>query len=125
MRLYIVDDAFVMRAAIGHVAIALGHTIVGEAASLEDALVQVPDIAIDAILVDGRLPPGSPTFVVAAIRGAAPDTAVVIIAALDETTLVAHARAAGASGAVLRPVTRSGLETALASVRIDSAAEST
>jgi DNA-binding NarL/FixJ family response regulator len=134
MRLYVVDDAAVMRAAIGHVASSLGHAVVGEAASLEDALVGLGAIAVDAVLVDGRLPAGGreairstegedPSLIsaVQVLRRAAPGAGIVVIAALDETTLVARACAAGAAGALLRPVSRSGLAAALAAVRGDSA----
>lgn len=118
MRLYVVDDAAVMRAAIGHVARALGHAVVGEAASLENALAGLAEIAVDVVLVDGRLPGQDlpPTSVVRALADAAPNATIIVIAALDETELVARARAAGAAGALLRPVSRSGLAAALAVV---------
>ena len=134
MRLYVVDDAAVMRAAIGMVADALGHVVVGEAASLEDALAGLAEIAVDAVLVDGRLSADvreaprraegddlSVTSVVRTIRHAAPGAAIILIAALDEMPLVARARAAGAVGALLRPVSRSGLAVALALIPDDSA----
>ncbi len=132
MRLYIVDDAAVMRAAIGHVASSLGHAVVGEAASLEDALVGLAEIAVDVVVVDGRLPTGGREAIrqvegenslISGLRvlcRAAPAARIIVIAALDETTLVARARAAGAAGALLRPVSRSGLAAALAVVRGDS-----
>jgi len=112
MRLYIVDDAAVMRAAIGHVASSLGHAVVGEAASLEDALVGV---AIRRVEGENSLISG-----LQVLCRAAPDARIIVIAALDETTLVARACAAGAAGALLRPVSRSGLSAALAVVRGDS-----
>ena len=121
MRLYVVDDAAVMRAAIGHAARALGHAIVGEAASLQDALAGLAAIVVDAVLVDGRLPGAQPEAVVRALRFAVPDAAIIVIAALDETPLVSRARAAGATGALLRPVSRSGLAIALALTPGDSA----
>ena len=133
MRLYVVDDAAVMRAAIGKVADALGHVVVGEAASLENALAGLAEIAVDAVLVDGRLAADGcaaarrtegddapVTSVVRTIGLAAPGAAIILIAALDETPLVARARAAGAVGALLRPVSRSGLAATLACIPDDS-----
>ena len=127
MRLYIVDDAAVMRAAIGHVARALGHVVVGEAAALEDAVAALAGIAVDAVLVDGRLPGEELGAIpaIAPIRRAVPDAAIIVIAALDEATLVMRARAAGATAALLRPVSRSALAAALAVQPGDSTSVST
>ena len=121
MRLFVVDDAAVMRDVVRRVARDLGHDVVGDAPTLELALVALAgrgDDAPAAILVDGRIAGGPETIaaVVRALRAASPASAVVAIAALEERETVRAARTAGASGAVLRPVTHTALAAALAGI---------
>ncbi len=120
MRLVVIDDAEVLRSVVELVSRDLGHEVVARAETLSDALAALAalataGIAVDAILLDGRLPgPGTIAEVVAALVAAATAVPILTIAALDERETLRAACAAGATGGVLRPLSHAGLATALA-----------
>ena len=116
MRILVVDDAAVLRAIVVRIADGLGHAIVGEAATLDDARALASETMPDVILVDGRLA-REVGQVVRALQAPVPDAAIFVIASLDETALVKLAVAAGARGAILRPVVASQMRDALEAVR--------
>jgi DNA-binding NarL/FixJ family response regulator len=113
MRVLLVDDAAVSRAAFVRIARAAGFDVVAEAASVDEALALAADVRPDAVVVDGRLVPDLPSAFVAPLRERDPSVAVFVVAALEETALVRAAIDAGAAGALLRPVLASQLARAL------------
>lgn len=90
-----------------------GADVVGEAATLEDACVLATQVAPDVIIVDGRLSDDI-RATLHALAGAAPSAALLVIASLEETGVVRTALAAGARGAIARPVIASQVRAALA-----------
>jgi two-component system nitrate/nitrite response regulator NarL len=114
MRLLVVDDAAVSRAAFARIARAAGFDVVGEAAGIAEGLALAANVRPDAVVVDGRLVPDLPSVFVAPLRERHPSVAVYIVAALDERALVRAAIGAGATGALLRPVLASQLARILA-----------
>jgi DNA-binding NarL/FixJ family response regulator len=113
MRVLVVDDAAVARAAFARIARAAGIDVVAEASSVAEGLALAADVRPDAVVVDGRLVPDLASAFVAPLRERHPSVAVFIVAALDETPLVRAAVAAGASGALLRPILASQLVRSL------------
>jgi DNA-binding NarL/FixJ family response regulator len=109
MRVLVVDDAAVSRAAFVRIARAAGVDVVAEAAGVAEGLALAAAVRPDAVVVDGRLVPELPSAFVAPLRERDPSVAVYIVAALEETALVRAAIDAGASGALLRPVLASQL----------------
>jgi len=117
VRLLVLDDAAVLRTLVARLAEDLGHDVVGSVATVPEALDLLPALRPDAALVDGRIPQaGDIAGVVRRLRAVAPELAICLIAALDEGETVVRAREAGAAGALLRPVTRTGLAAALAAL---------
>jgi DNA-binding NarL/FixJ family response regulator len=107
MRILIADDAAVIRAALARMAAAAGHEIVGEARDAEETLALARAAEPEAVVVDGRLPPGGAAgsaTLIACLRDLLPSARLIVIAALDETAIVRAAYAAGAAGALLRPI---------------------
>jgi DNA-binding NarL/FixJ family response regulator len=109
----IVDDAAIESALLARMLASLGHEVVGEAslaaAALDLAVRRGPDLAI----VDGRFPPLGGLAMLEALRRQAPAVRVAVIASLAEIELVRAAVAAGASGALRRPLLRSAVAAAL------------
>ncbi|GAC1443821.1 MAG: hypothetical protein NVS2B8_05400 [Vulcanimicrobiaceae bacterium] len=118
MRLFVVDDADVMRAHIAIVASDLGHELAGVAASLDLARARLAVLPMpDAILIDGRLVPSDRLGdAVRALARDAPEAAIVTLAALDERDVIRIARDAGACGELLRPVTHRGMTASLSAL---------
>ncbi len=121
MRLLVIDDAPVSRAHFEHVAHAAGHAVVASVDRFDAAMEYAVEGDYDVAFLDGRLPgdaPGDACETLAArVRAlcvAVPERPVVVIAAIDEVDLIRAARVAGAAGALMRPVSRSGLDTLLA-----------
>jgi len=113
VRVLLIDDAAVLRAAFARIVASLGHdvTALGDPAQ---GLRRAAQERFAAIVVDGRLEGWDATEYVAAVHAAAPQAAIFIIASLDERPLVVQAAAAGATGAVLRPFRRSQIRDAFA-----------
>ncbi len=117
MRVLVVDDAPVLRAIVARGIAALGHAVVGEAATLADARTLAVAVLPDVIAVDGRLAgTGDVATLVRTLQAAAPTAAIFVIASLDEAPLVKAARAAGAHGAIKRPILASQLRDVFESV---------
>ncbi len=125
MRLLVIDDARVSRAHFAHVAHAEGHVVVASVDRFDTAIEWAAEGAYDVACLDGRLPgdahgdahTDAHAMLAARVRAlcaATPGRAVVVIAALDEVETVRVARAAGAAGGLMRPVSRSGLAAVLA-----------
>jgi two-component system chemotaxis response regulator CheY len=104
MRILIADDAAVIRAALTAMAASAGHEIVGEAGDAEETIALARAGKPDAVVVDGRLPPGGVAHLIARLHDLLPQARLIVIAALDETGIVRAAHAAGATGALLRPI---------------------
>lgn len=117
MRFLVADDAAVAREVFGHLARELGHEVAGAAIDAEATVRALRELQVDAVVLDGRLPPQGALGVIPLLRAAAPDVAILIVAALGETDLVRAAVAAGADGALRRPLTLLRLSAALESVQ--------
>jgi DNA-binding NarL/FixJ family response regulator len=113
VRVLIVNDAAVECDALTRLLGSLGHEVVARAADSGDAAVIAGRLLPDLALVDGRLPPGGCLPAIPILRAAAPAMRVAIVAAVSEIELVRAAVAAGAAGALRRPLLRSQVVPAL------------
>ncbi len=92
---------------------AAGHVVVAEAADGESAVAAAARERPEALVLDSRLPPGDAPETVVRIRAVAPEAAIYIFASLEELATVRAAVAAGAAGAIVRPLRPSGVADAL------------
>lgn len=103
IRVVVVDDHELVRNGLRMV---LGREadleVVGEAAGVADAVRRVGYDQPDVVTMDIDLPDGSGIDACARIKAAHPDIAVIILTAIADTRALADARAAGASGFVLK-----------------------
>jgi DNA-binding NarL/FixJ family response regulator len=114
MRVLVVDDAAVSRAAFALVAVGAGHIVVAEAAEAGPVPALLDTHEPDALVIDGRLEGVLMPELIARVRAAHPALRIVVVAALDESALVRAALDAGASCALLRPFLPSHVAAALA-----------
>lgn len=79
---------------------ALGHDVVGLASTPGEALAEVARMQPDCCLLDLSFPEGSGVEVIPLLRAAAPDTAVIVLSAVEDPRLAQKVVALGAVGYV-------------------------
>jgi two-component system response regulator DevR len=117
VRVLLVDDHEVIRVGLRTVlAQNQGITVVGEAGTMADAILQAQKFKPDVVLMDVRLPDGSGVDACREILGALPDTRVIFLTSYADDDSVLAAVLAGAQGYVLKEIDSPGLLEAIRSV---------
>ncbi|GGP59540.1 MULTISPECIES: response regulator transcription factor [Streptomyces] len=93
-----------------------GITVVGEAATAEQALVRVPALRPDVAVLDVRLPDGDGVTVCRELRSTVPDLACLMLTSFDDEEALLDSIMAGAAGYVLKQIQGSDLVTAVRTV---------
>ncbi|MEV0693706.1 MULTISPECIES: response regulator transcription factor [unclassified Streptomyces] len=91
-------------------------TVVGEAATVEQALVRVPALRPDVAVLDVRLPDGDGVTVCRELRSKMPDLACLMLTSFDDEEALLDSIMAGASGYVLKQIQGSDLVAAVRTV---------
>ncbi|MFI0510236.1 two-component system response regulator DevR [Streptomyces canus] len=91
-------------------------TVVGEAATVEQALVRVPALRPQVAVLDVRLPDGDGVTVCRELRSQMPDLACLMLTSFDDEEALLDSIMAGASGYVLKQIQGSDLVTAVRTV---------
>ncbi|MEU7058002.1 response regulator transcription factor [Streptomyces sp. NPDC046197] len=91
-------------------------TVVGEAATAEQALVRVPALRPDVAVLDVRLPDGDGVTVCRELRSALPGLACLMLTSFDDEEALLDSIMAGASGYVLKQIRGSDLVSAVRTV---------
>ncbi|MET7380662.1 response regulator transcription factor [Streptomyces sp. NPDC005526] len=91
-------------------------TVVGEAATVEQALVRVPALRPDVAVLDVRLPDGDGVTVCRELRSRLPDLACLMLTSFDDEEALLDSIMAGASGYVLKQIQGSDLVSAVRTV---------
>jgi DNA-binding NarL/FixJ family response regulator len=113
VRVVVADDAAALRAVVSRIVRAAGGEVVAEAVDAPSLLRLLPELAADAVVIDGRLPPDGALAAIPHVRAALPQARIFVVASLGETALVRAAVAAGASGALARPLVAARIRAAL------------
>lgn len=117
IRVLLVDDHEVVRVGLKTVLTdKLGITIVGEAATMADAMDQARLLKPDVILMDVRLPDGSGIDACREILSTVPRTHVLFLTSYADDHSVLAAVLAGAQGYVLKEIDTAGLIKAIQTV---------
>ena len=114
IRVYVVDDHPMIRH--GLAAMIEGEddfTLVGEAASGDEAVLRIPGIAPDLVLMDLVMPGTDGITAIERLRPRMPDTRFVVLTSLVEPGEIKRAIKAGASGYLLKNATSQELVTVL------------
>ncbi|MEW1868584.1 response regulator transcription factor [Streptomyces caelestis] len=91
-------------------------TVVGEAATVEQALVRVPALRPDVAVLDVRLPDGDGVTVCRELRSTMPDLACLMLTSFDDEEALLDSIMAGAAGYVLKQIQGSDLVSAVRTV---------
>jgi DNA-binding NarL/FixJ family response regulator len=117
IRVFLLDDHEVVRRGVHD----LLHdepdiTVVGEAATAEQALVRVPALRPDVAVLDVRLPDGDGVTVCRELRSRLPELACLMLTSFDDEEALLDSIMAGASGYVLKQIQGSDLVSAVRTV---------
>jgi len=91
-------------------------TVIGEAATVEQALVRVPALRPQVAVLDVRLPDGDGVTVCRELRSSMPDLACLMLTSFDDEEALLDSIMAGASGYVLKQIRGSDLVSAVRTV---------
>ncbi|KOU11722.1 LuxR family transcriptional regulator [Streptomyces sp. NRRL F-4711] len=91
-------------------------TVVGEGATVEQALVRVPALRPDVAVLDVRLPDGDGVTVCRELRSLLPDLACLMLTSFDDEEALLDSIMAGAAGYVLKQIEGSDLVAAVRTV---------
>jgi len=117
LRLLVVDDHEVVRQGL----VALldrreGFEVVAQAGTMAEAIAEAARFQPDLVIMDVRLPDGSGIEACREIRGARPETRVIMLTSYPDEEAVLSAIIAGASGYLLKQIRGRDLVSALESV---------
>ncbi|MFI2645251.1 response regulator [Streptomyces sp. NPDC018610] len=90
--------------------------VIGEAGTVEQALVRVPALRPDVAVLDVRLPDGDGVTVCRELRSRLPELACLMLTSFDDEEALLDAIMAGASGYVLKQIQGSDLVSAVRTV---------
>jgi DNA-binding NarL/FixJ family response regulator len=114
IRVVIVDDHEVLRTGTRQVLETAGDiVVVGEADSAHEAVVMIGQLRPDVVLLDVRLPDRTGIDVARQLTSESDEARVVILSAYDDDELVRHALEAGATGYLLKTMSREELISAV------------
>ncbi|GAA3411284.1 response regulator transcription factor [Streptosporangium vulgare] len=116
LRVMIVDDHPVVREGLrGMLEADPGITVVGEAASGDEAVVRAGELAPDVILMDLRMPDGDGVSATSRILTGRPESRVVVLTTYETDADIVRAVEAGAAGYLLKDTSRADLLAAIRS----------
>ncbi|WP_092784677.1 response regulator [Actinokineospora terrae] len=116
MRVFLVDDHEIVRRGVADLLDEPGIEVVGEAASVAEALVRVPAVKPDVAVLDVRLPDGTGVELCRDLRSALPDLRCLMLTSFADDEALFDAIMAGASGFVLKQVLGTDLVAAVRTV---------
>jgi DNA-binding NarL/FixJ family response regulator len=117
IRVFLVDDHEVVRRGVAEVLEDdPGIKVVGEAGSAAEALVRVPAVRPDVVVVDMRLPDGDGAELCVELLTRVPGLRCLVLSSYSDDEAVAAAVRAGASGYLLKQVRGSALVSAVHTV---------
>ncbi|GIH90070.1 response regulator [Planobispora siamensis] len=114
LRLMIVDDHPVVREGLrGMLEAGPGITVVGEAASGDEAVVRARELTPDVILMDLRMPGGDGVSAISRILADRPESRVIVLTTYETDQDIVRAVEAGAAGYLLKDTSRADLLAAI------------
>jgi two-component system, NarL family, response regulator DevR len=117
VRVFLVDDHEVVRRGVAEVLEDdPGITVAGEAGSVAEALVRVPAVRPDVVLIDMRLPDGDGAELCRGLRDSVPGLRCLVLTSYAEQEALDAAVRAGASGFLLKQVRGPALVSAVRTV---------
>ncbi|RST09732.1 response regulator transcription factor [Streptomyces sp. WAC05374] len=117
VKVFLLDDHEVVRRGVHDLLDAEPDlVVVGEAGTVEQALVRIPALRPQVAVLDVRLPDGDGVSVCRELRSRMPDLACLMLTSFDDEEALLDAIMAGASGYVLKQITGTDLVHAVRTV---------
>lgn len=117
IRVFLLDDHEVVRRGVHDLLDAEPDlTVIGEAGTVEQALVRVPALRPDVAVLDVRLPDGNGVSLCRELRSRMPDLACLMLTSFDDEEALLDAIMAGAAGYVLKQISGTDLVAAVRTV---------
>jgi DNA-binding NarL/FixJ family response regulator len=117
IRVFLLDDHEVVRRGLSDLLDAESDiSVVGDAGSVEQALVRGPAVRPDVAVLDVRLPDGDGISVCRELRSQMPELSCLMLTSFDDEEALLDAIMAGASGYVLKQIKGSDLVSAVRTV---------
>jgi DNA-binding NarL/FixJ family response regulator len=116
IRVVVVDDQALMRAAFRQILDAHGVEVVAEAATADEAVAEVERTSPDVVLMDVRMPGRSGIEATAELATTHPQVRVLVLTTFDHDEYVDGALRAGAAGFLLKNATPEDLVAAVRSI---------
>ncbi|NEA46153.1 response regulator transcription factor [Streptomyces sp. SID10815] len=117
IRVFLLDDHEVVRRGVHDLlSDETDIEVVGEAGTVEQALVRVPALRPDVAVLDVRLPDGDGVTVCRELRSRLPELACLMLTSFDDEEALLDSIMAGASGYVLKQIQGSDLVSAVRTV---------
>ena len=105
IKVFLLDDHEIVRRGVGDLLESSGEfTVVGEAATAEQALNRLPAATPDIAILDVRLPDGNGIEVCREIRSAHPEVRCLMLTSFSDDEALVDAAMAGAQGFVLKQI---------------------
>ena len=112
-KIMIVDDSSIVRKTLKKQIEDLGHEVIAEAENGKDAIKKYMRLKPDLVTMDITMPVTNGILALQEIRFQDENAKVIMITSHGEESLVMDAVSHGASGYVLKPITKEKLETQL------------
>ncbi len=103
VRLLVVDDAMIIRELIKEAASDAGFEVVGEAANGQDAIERFQELRPDAVTLDLVMPKFDGLHALDGILAIDPHAKVIVVSALEQTTILKDAFRKGATDFITKP----------------------
>ncbi|MCC5036970.1 response regulator transcription factor [Streptomyces sp. WAC 00631] len=117
VKVFLLDDHEVVRRGVHDLLDAEPDlTVIGEAGTVEQALVRVPALRPDVAVLDVRLPDGDGVSLCRELRSRMPDLACLMLTSFDDEEALLDAIMAGAAGYVLKQISGTDLVAAVRTV---------
>ncbi|MCV6606875.1 MAG: response regulator [Campylobacterales bacterium] len=113
LKVLVVDDSLVLRKNITKMFTELSHEIIGEAKNGIEGVAMFQDLNPDLVTMDITMPDMDGIEAVTKIMEIDPDAKVIMATSHGQEEMVIKAVQAGASGYILKPITREKLEETL------------
>lgn len=114
---FLVDDHEIVRRGLADLLASDGsHRVVGEAATVREALARIPAVGPEVAVVDVRLPDGSGVELIRALRERLPQLPCLVLTSYSDDDALVDAISAGAQGYVLKQIRGTELVSAISTV---------
>ena len=118
-RILIVDDSFYMRTMLKNILTDAGYTVVGEAATGQQALQMARETRPDLVTLDVILPDNTGLDVLKGIKAEQPDLRIVMVSAVGQDAIVEEAKESGAGAYLIKPFSEEKVLEVVASMLAD------